>query len=70
MSLVTMQNMCKLLNVSADYLLLGIQNNDELNQDIYNAIMELDSKYYSLAIDSINNLKRLITIAEMKNKDL
>lgn len=70
MSLVTMQNMCKLLNVSADYLLLGIQNNDELNQDIYNAIMELDGKYYSLAIDSINNLKRLITIAEMKNKDL
>lgn len=65
-----MRNMCKLLNVSADYLLLGIQNNYELNQDIYNAIMELDSKYYSLAIDSINNLKRLITIAEMKNKDL
>ncbi|MBQ2759392.1 MAG: helix-turn-helix transcriptional regulator [Clostridia bacterium] len=70
MSLGTMQNMCKILNVSADYLLMGTKNSENIYQDIYNAIVELDSKYYPLAIDSINNLKRMITIAEMKSKEM
>lgn len=70
MSLATMQNMCKILNVSADYLLMGTKNSEDIYQDIYNAIVELDSKYYPLAIDSINNLKRMITIAEMKSKEM
>lgn len=70
MSLATMQNMCKILNVSADYLLMGTENSEDIYQDIYNAIVELDSKYYPLAIDSINNLKRMITIAEMKSKEM
>lgn len=70
MSLATMQNMCKILNVSADYLLMGTKNSEDIYQDIYNAIVELDSKYYPLAIESINNLKRMITIAEMKSKEM
>ena len=70
MSLATMQNMCKILNVSADYLLMGTKNSEDIYQDIYNAIVELDSKYYPLAIDSINNLKRMITIAEIKSKEM
>lgn len=64
MSLLTMQNMCKVLKVSADYLLLGKEFAVDAASDVIQAITELDERYYPLAIDSINQLKRLITLVE------
>lgn len=69
MSLVTLQNICKVLNVSADYLLMGTENKYDLSQEIVDAIKELNKEYYPLAIDSINHLKKLIAIAENKKKE-
>lgn len=66
MSLSTMQNMCKVLNVSADYLLLGKESTDDSADKIIDAIKELDPKYYPLAIESINNLKKLISLINNK----
>ncbi len=68
MSLATMQNMCNVLQVSADYLLLGIQSKKETNQELIDAIQDLDKKYYPLAIDSINHLKHLIALTEHQHK--
>lgn len=66
MSLSTLQNMCKILNVSADYLLLGKESADDSADKIIDAVKELDPKYYPLAIESINNLKKLISLINNK----
>lgn len=61
MSLATLQNMCKVLNVSADYLLLG--RNDEGNEEaLLSAVKELEPQYVPLAIEQINNLKKTIAV--------
>lgn len=67
MSLATMQNMCNVLQVSADYLLMGIESEKDSKNELLDAIEELDKKYYPLAIDSINHLKHLIALTEHKN---
>lgn len=64
MSLSTLQNMCVTLNVSADYLLLGKESPADSAEAISDAIKDLDPKYYPLALESINQLKKLITIAK------
>ncbi len=67
MSLLTMQNMCKILKVSADYLLLGKESSCGHIAEITQAVSELDTRYYPLALDSINQLKKTIAIIEIEN---
>lgn len=62
MSLSTLQNMCKIMNVSADFLLLGKTASENSFDDIINAVKDIEPKYHSLALDTINNLKKLISI--------
>lgn len=69
MSLDTLQNLCKVLNVSADFILLGHKHTDSANDKILNAINELDSQYIPLAIEQINNLKKTIAIVRHTEKE-
>lgn len=62
MSLNTLQKMCVVLNVSADYLILGRESSEDSLEQIIDAVKELEPKYYSLALENINNLKKLITL--------
>lgn len=60
MSLTTLQNMCKILNVSADYLLLGKEKEGTVDDEIISAVKDLPDDYKSLALDAVNNLKKTI----------
>ncbi len=62
MSLQTLQNICQVLNVSSDYLLFGKENNETSVSCVTNAVLELEEKYLPIALESINNLKRIITL--------
>ena len=63
MSLVTLQKICKTLNVSADYLLFGREERSSFDE-IKNAVADIDEKYYDLALEYINILKRTIALIE------
>ena len=67
MSLATLQNMCKALSVSADYILLGNTKSESDRVDLINAVEELEPQFVPLALEQINNLKR--TIAIIRHKD-
>ena len=69
MSIDTLQKMCKSLNVSADYILFGKEVAEDYAEKIVDAVQELDTSYYPLALESINNLKRLIALIESKSKN-
>lgn len=60
MSLTTLQNMCTILNVSADYLLLGKEKETGIDEEIFSAVNELPDSYKPLALDAVNNLKKTI----------
>lgn len=60
MSLTTMQNMCNILNVSADYLLLGKEKEVNIDEKIITAVRELPDDYKFLALDAVNHLKKTI----------
>lgn len=62
MSLSTLQNLCSVLSVSADYILFGRNENLQGLEAIEEAIKSLDEKYYSVAIDAINSLKKIIAV--------
>lgn len=62
MSVATLQNLCSVLSVSADYILFGRSENLQGLKAIEDAVKGLDEKYYSVAIDSINNLKKIIAV--------
>ncbi len=67
MSINTLHNLCDILNVSADFILFGKKaNTDESMKIISDAAAGLDSKYYPLAADSINHLKKLIALSKEK----
>lgn len=67
MSINTLHNLCNALNVSADYILLGKNPaTDEALKNVLDAISGLDPKYYPLAVDSINQLKKLIALSNEK----
>lgn len=68
MSLNTLQKLCIVLNVSADYILLGREESGDSLEEIINAVGELDPKYHSVALESINSLKKLITLIKDTNK--
>ena len=69
MSIATLQNMCNTLNVSADYLLFGKEESEDYSEKIADAVRELNPSYYPLALESINNLKKLIALIESKNNN-
>ena len=60
MSLTTLQNMCRILNVSADYLLLGKEKEGTVDEDFVTAVKELPDEYKPLALDAVNSLKKTI----------
>lgn len=62
MSIETLQKLCKVLNVSADYILLGKTNSHTDEEALIKAINELDSQFVPLALEQINNLKKTIAI--------
>ena len=67
MSLATLQKICKALNVSADYILLGNTKSQSDRDALINAVEELESQFVPLALEQINNLKRTIAIIRHKN---
>lgn len=70
MSLSTLQNMCKTLNVSADYLLLGKENSVNSFENVVDAVKEIDPAYYPVALESLNSLKKIIAITnQIKEQD-
>ncbi len=68
MSLATFQNLCKALNVSADYILLGISSCGKDTDLLVNAINELEPEYIPIALDQINNLKNTIALIRHTEK--
>ena len=66
MSLLTMQNMCRVLNVSDDYLMLGKEPLQDSIDYIIESIKDLDIEYIPLAIENINNLKKVIAVTKNK----
>ncbi|MBQ8209449.1 MAG: helix-turn-helix transcriptional regulator [Clostridia bacterium] len=62
MSITTLQKLCKVLNVSADYILSGADNSKNDRELLLDAIEELEPKYIPIAIEQINNLKKTIAI--------
>lgn len=67
MSIATLQKICKALNVSADYILLGNTKTESDKEVLISAVEELESQFVPLALEQINNLKR--TIAIIRHKD-
>ena len=66
MSLSTLQNMCKTLQISADYLLLG-QEPTAVDKHRAQLLLEsLDPEYWDLAEESLQTLIR--TIAAVRHK--
>ncbi|MCQ2463454.1 MAG: helix-turn-helix domain-containing protein [Clostridia bacterium] len=66
MSITTLCNLCKKLNVSADYILFGREQNTHGINDILVSLNGMDEKYYDAVEECINNLKKLITKIENK----
>ena len=65
MSINTLHNLCNILNESADYILFGKKLSSEEDMNIiYEAAVGLDPKYFPLAADSINQLKKLIALSK------
>lgn len=62
MSLATLQNICKVLNVSADYILLGVSSFQNDKDLLLNAVNELEPQYIPVALEQINNLKKTIAL--------
>ena len=67
MSLATLQKICKALNVSADYILMGNVKSEDDKDVLIEAIEELEPQFIALALEQINNLKRTIAIIRHKN---
>lgn len=69
MSLSTLQNLCRVLNVSADYILLGTSNEQNDNTALINAVNELEPQFIPLALEQINNLKKTIALIRHTEED-
>lgn len=69
MSLTTLQNLCSVLNVSADYLLLGKKNEVSIDGEIASAVSDLPEKYKPLALDAVNSLKKTIARVTKISRD-
>ncbi len=62
MSIETLQKLCNVLNVSADYILSGTDNSKTDRELLLDAIEELEPQYIPIALEQINNLKKVIAI--------
>lgn len=68
MSISTLLNICKVLNVSSDYILMG-KTPAEPKQELIEEIYSIDEKYIPLAIENIANFKKMLSlIQEEDNK--
>lgn len=66
MSIVTLIKMCQVLCVSADYILQGIDaNNDDYKSILINTIENLQPEYLPLASDMINLLIKTISATNL-----
>ncbi len=65
MSLSTLINLCKFLQVSSDYILFGKNENDYVDDEVINTVKSIDTKYHTVVLNNLNNLKK--TIAVTKN---
>ncbi|MGN1347969.1 MAG: helix-turn-helix domain-containing protein [Acutalibacteraceae bacterium] len=68
MSLNTLQKLCLVLNVSADYILLGKDNKASERELLLESVMSIDEKFLPLAVENINNFKKLIALVKNENK--
>jgi len=69
MSISTLQKLCKTLNVSADYILLGKVLNEDKRAQLCDLIDDIDEKYLPLAIEHLNNFKRILALQESKQEE-
>lgn len=68
MSIATLQKICKVLNVSADYIIMGTSEKQDDREKVITAIEELEPQYIPLALEQINNLKKTIAIVRHKEE--
>ncbi len=66
MSLQTLQNLCDVLNVSADYILMGRENMGTIDDELSRAMNEIDEPYKPLLLETVNNLKKTIAIIKYR----
>ena len=69
MSITTLQKLCRVLNVSADYILFGRKEIPYIREQLCTAIEDMDEKYYPLALDTICHLKKTIAVIEKQHAD-
>ena len=65
MSLTTLKNLCNTLNVSADYILLGIENSELPRKNINVLLNNLEEQYLPIVEMYLRNL--IYTIQEIEN---
>ena len=65
MSLTTLKNLCNTLNVSADYILLGIENSELPRKNINVLLNNLEEQYLPIVEMYLRNL--FYTIQEIEN---
>lgn len=70
MSLTTLKNLCTILGVSSDYILLGIDDTDINRKNIQMLLNNVDSKYLPLLEKNIKNMICSIKeIEQINSKD-
>lgn len=68
MSMSTLQNLCLTLNVSADYILLGKESKPNSTGLLLESIMSIDEKYLPLALENINNFKKILALIQTESQ--
>ncbi len=69
MSVSTLMNLCKILQVSSDYILFGNENESTSENEIAQAVKSIEKKYQPLVLESINNLKKIIAVTQSINNE-
>ncbi len=68
MSISTLMNISRVLNVSTDYILTG-KIPLEPKQELINAVNSIDEKYIPLAIENLNNFKKMISLIQSEKDE-
>lgn len=66
MSLSTLQKLCYTLEVSADYILLGIESKNTYNSSIYLLLDSLDESYLPFIEKNLKNIVTMIKLSQEK----
>lgn len=69
MSLTTLKNLCTLLGVSADYILLGVENSNIHQSNVQLMISNLDQKYLPVIESQLKSFIHSIEEIENLNQD-